>query len=425
MRYFLTAPVFALFAALLLLIQGPSLPVSRWSPSALAFTHCLTIGFLSMAMIGALLQILQVVAGVEVFKTRLTATAVHALLCAGCLLLCGGFLREEALLFMFALPCLLLGFGWLLAACAIGMWRTPAGTATYRAIRLSLGGLAIAVLIGALIASAFIWPLPLPLLLLTDLHASWGLLAWVGLLVAGVAFQVVPMFQVTELYPASLTRWLGNAVFVLLMLRSTIVLAAPVAWHWLRLPVELLLGSTFIAFGIATLQLIRRRKRPTSEATTLFWYTSAASLMGCMIVWLLAPWLMDASYAPTIALVTGVLFIVGFAYSVVNGMLYKIVPFLVWYHLQHRITDRSQRAPNVRQVIAPSAALAQFWTHIAALVLLLGACAWPQWLARPAALAFGVSSGWLLANLVRGTALYIRTLSGMPRPAPAHPVSPA
>ena len=43
----------------------------------------------------------------------------------------------------------------------------------------------------------------------------------------------------------------------------------------------------------------------------------------------------------------GVLMIVGFAMSVINGMLYKIVPFLVWFHLQSRRgpsgADRAQR----------------------------------------------------------------------------------
>ncbi|MDO8305560.1 MAG: hypothetical protein Q7T06_07195, partial [Herminiimonas sp.] len=81
--------------------------------------------------------------------------------------------------------------------------------------------LIITVLLGASMASAFAWQHAWPLMLLTDLHVLWGLAGWVGLLTIGIAFQVVPMFQVTPLYPIDITRVLTGALFMLLILWST------------------------------------------------------------------------------------------------------------------------------------------------------------------------------------------------------------
>ena len=46
LRFFVTAPVFAMAAGLLLLWAGPDLYASRWTPTALAFTHLITVGFM-------------------------------------------------------------------------------------------------------------------------------------------------------------------------------------------------------------------------------------------------------------------------------------------------------------------------------------------------------------------------------------------
>ena len=73
LRFFLTAPAFAMAAGLLLAATGTDGLASRWSPTTLALTHLMTLGFLGMAMLGALIQILPVVAGVAVAGTARTA----------------------------------------------------------------------------------------------------------------------------------------------------------------------------------------------------------------------------------------------------------------------------------------------------------------------------------------------------------------
>ena len=65
-RFFLSAPLFIIACALLVLFSGETLWLSRWQPNMLALTHGFTLGFLTMVMMGALLQLLPVIGGIGI-----------------------------------------------------------------------------------------------------------------------------------------------------------------------------------------------------------------------------------------------------------------------------------------------------------------------------------------------------------------------
>jgi len=395
LRFFLTAPLFAIAAAAALSWYGGAALASRWSMSTLALTHMLTLGFLAMAMCGALLQILPVVAGVLIPRAALTAAVAHMALTAGTTLLACGFALAQPLLFRLGGPLLGLAFCWLLAAAAPGLLRgMPEGAAaTVAGIRLALLSLAAAVVLGIALAAGLGWSLRLPLLKLTDLHAAWGLLGWVGLLVMGVAFQVIPMFQSTPPYPRWASRWLPLALWLAL---AAWTMAA--GWPGAAQRVPAMLAALALAgFALLTLNLLRQRKRVRADATTLFWRLAQASMVLCAVVYA-APWMVDEPARP---LLLGMLFIVGFGSSAVSGMLYKIVPFLLWYDLQSRPRMDRKTLPGIKALLPDRAAEQQFWLHLAALALLVAAPLAPQLLARPAAAAFGLSSLRLWLNLMR------------------------
>ena len=448
LRFFLTAPLFAMAAAIVLLWHGPQALASRWSPTTLALTHLMTLGFLCLSMIGALLQILPVVAGVTVPKPMLTARWVHLLLVAGAAVLSTAFLGTTPLLFILAMALLAAGFGWLLGACWLGLWRARSPGPTPHAIRLALIALLVTIALGLTLAGAFGGAFSLPtglsLVALTDLHATLGLGGWVGLLVIGVAFQVVPMFQVTPDYPNRARRWLATALFLLLgawaIGKSALDLsmigpaASAGAGAWVPEVLALLAAAGYVVFGLLTLNLLWRRKRPGPDPTTLFWYVGTTSLIACALLWVVGRWWPGMADSPAYPLGLGILSIVGFAYSIINGMLYKIVPFLVWYHLQtgfaplaataRKAKGARQSVPNVRQVIAETATRGQFVSHLVALLLLLAATLWPAQLARLAAAAFLLSSCWLWINLMGAARLYRGVSSRFLTLADARPEEP-
>jgi len=57
LRFFISAPVFAIAAIVLMLVSGPEVYQNRWLPETIAITHLITLGFISMVMVGAALQV--------------------------------------------------------------------------------------------------------------------------------------------------------------------------------------------------------------------------------------------------------------------------------------------------------------------------------------------------------------------------------
>ena len=100
-------------------------------------------------------------------------------------------------------------------------------------------------------------------------------------------------------------------------------------WTWLPL------AALLAIFAATTLWLLAHRRRKVGDASLAFWRLGLMSLLAAVACVPLA--LRQQSSDPTL-LLAGVLFMAGFALSVVNAMLYKIVPFLIWLHLQQRIS---------------------------------------------------------------------------------------
>lgn len=414
LRFFLTAPAFAAAAALVLLWGGADALQSRWSAPALAITHLLALGFMAMTMIGALLQILPVAGGIGVPHTLLTAAVVHVLLTLGTTALAAAFLFAQPWLFAFAAVLLAAGFLWFLAACAWGLWSRAEFDVTVIVIRHALAALFITALLGVTLAAGFAGSLSLSFMALVHLHVAWGLPGWIGLLAAGVAFQVVPMFLSTPLYPERLTRWLPRLWLAALLLRTPAGLPAFEHFRWAAAVSEAAIALAVAIFAAATLVLLYHRKRPGADVTVNFWRLGAASLLACALAWEAATLAPRLAALPSWPLLLGALFLVGFGYSIINGMLYKIVPFLAWYHLQSQATRHGQ-VPSVKRIVADADARRQFVVHAAALVLLLATCLHPEGLARPAALAFGTSSVFLGRNLLKAVAIYLAVRRPMAR----------
>jgi len=413
-RYFLSAPLLAAIAGLVAAFAGPDLLATRWSPALLAFTHLLTLGFAAMVMVGSLLQILPVVAGIAPPRAGWLAAGVHALLLAGTLLLAAGFVLGQAWPFRLAVPLLGMAFAWLAAAVLRATWGVADRGAMLPAVRLAVAALLVTAGLGVALGGAFGWQLALPMVALTDLHAAWGLAGWIGLLVVAVAFQVVPMFLVTPVYPASVTARLPRAVFALLFL-----LSLDAAWRiaggslpeWPASLVSALLAAALGLFALTTLLLLRRSKRAAVDATRLFWLVSMWSLLACAALWWLRLALpADSAVAERLGMLVGALFLLGFAWSVINGMLYKIVPFLVWYHLQAQLSGACGRAPNVKAILPDATARRQFRLHLAVLAAWIAAVAWPP-LLPAAGILLAASALSLWWNLLGATRMYCRLLA--------------
>lgn len=332
LSFFFTAPL-ALIAAGVLLLQGQA--------AQLALVHLGTVGFLLFVMLGALYQMLPVVAGAVVPRPR-GAHVVHALLVAGTIALVTAQAKGQAVFFLTAMGLLslaLLGFlvpaGWAAA-------RSRMSTPTAWGMRLALLGLAAVAIAGLRLA----WvrgghPFGGDWLALRLAHAHLGFLGWIGGLVSAVSWQVLPMFYLVAAPPLRLTRLvLGGVAVTLLALLGSVFAVVPFAVvPFLIIPGALAVWAVQPGWALRAL-LTRKRKR--KDATLHLWWVSMALAPVCLVLGALSAW----TSLEKLPQLYGLVVLWGWAGALVHGMLMRIVPFLVWLHWC---------APRVGQPGVPSA----------------------------------------------------------------------
>src|SRR5574337_752608 len=381
LRFFLTATLFGVSTGLLLAWGHVEIFASRWTPAALAAVHLTTAGFMLQVMGGALFQFMPVAVGANLPWPRVAAGLIHPALTLGGMALPAGFLFTATGLLELGAVAAGLGSLGLAALGLLALGRSSALGSTVPALRLALVGLVLAALAGAGLVFARAGDAPAAMMALSPRHVGWALGGWgLGLLVA-VAWQVVPMFQLTPPYHPAVTR------------SSTWALAAVLAAGALPLvgPAALLWGLAALAgaFAVHTLVLQASRRRGRIDATLRFWQMAMVAL------------LLAVAAAPA-----GVVLEAGVFPAVMMGMLYKIVPFVVWLHLKNRM----QRPPLMPKIIPEAGQVRHVYLHLAAVLLLLPA-PWVPVLAVPGGILLAASNLWMLRALVGALRCYRASLA--------------
>ena len=414
LRFFLTAPLFGVLAGIVVMVEGETVFASRWSPALIGVTHLLTLGWLAMVMIGALFQVVPVLSGRGIPAATRIAAPVHFSLTLGTLALAFGLAASSPRLVALGLGGLLaafLVFGTLLA------WRVlrpSRGGGALFTIRFAVLALFATVALGAWMAAGIAWPsLGIPYRVSTDSHARFGLFGWVLLLVMGVSQQVVPMFHVTPPFPTAIARGCGATVF-----GGLILLATSDARLAIVIGTSAIAGAS-LAWGIALLVLLARRKRRRVDATVRAWQLACWVLIGT------APFAWQIAVAPGSAvsfvapqqhaLLLGVLVVLGFCVTVVLGMLQKIVPFLAFTHLQRRALKNPAAIPllpAMEDFVSTRAATIQVSIHATAIAVAIAAVFEPA-AARAAGAALCVDFAFCAVNLMRAALRHRRAVASV------------
>jgi len=309
-RFFVTAPAFGILAAAVMAWTASAGLADRWAPAMLAVTHLLTLGYMGMVMLGALIQVFPVVIGHPLRQTPRVGATVHVSLTIGVVLLAAAFLTTLDGLMLAAILMLVAAVLTFSAAAIATLAAVRTWGDTARAIALALAAFLVMSGFGVWLALGHAGQLPLARQW-TDMHAGWGLAGWVPLLLMGVAYQVVPMFQLTPNYPRILSMTLPALLFAMLV---TATLA-----QWLALPAWLtglsqaVAGLVLAGFAITTLALQRRRRRWRPDVTVNYWQLGLVCLALAVGVWLAGQWLTGLRADARYPLMLGVLMIPGFS----------------------------------------------------------------------------------------------------------------
>ncbi|WP_424680920.1 hypothetical protein [Frateuria sp. YIM B11624] len=381
LRFLFATPCWGVAGAVLLLVDGDAAWLTRWHPATLALVHVWTLGVLGNAMFGSLLQFLPAAVGAPLHGGR-GAPWLHVVFNLGVLLLVIGLhaqARGPSLAAGILLPT---SFAWLAAMTLPGLLATAGERLLRAGIGTSLGFGLLAALAGGALALLLGLRIPWPLAAV-DVHAAFGVLGWMVVLLAAVARVTMPMFQGTGRVP---TFAQGSWLVVL-----ALALPAASAWHLAHegdrvLPATVAAGGA--SFAIAALWLQWRVPRSRQNALYLHWRAGLLALVLAAMALVAGRGLL----AGALALGIGLPLLVG-------GMALEIVPFIGWIALRRRV-PRGVQLPGVQRLLADASKRRALLAQGAAAPLLVAAVLWPQpWLARLAALA------QLVAWVVHGSAL--------------------
>jgi hypothetical protein len=402
LRYLVAAALAFVLAALALPWLADALAGHYYQPRVFALTHLLTLGWITLSIMGASYQLIPIVLERPIWSERL-ARAQFLVLVVGIAGMVGHFFIAEWSGLLWSAGLVALGVGAHLVNAAMSLRGRPRGSFTGRLVALAFAALGLTVLFGGTLAFDHVVKL-LPGSVLASVHAHvhLALLGFVLPMVIGVAARVYPMFLLAR-EPAGR---LGAAQLWGLVTGPPLVVAG-IAFDARPLTV---VGALAVAAAIAghvawVVGMVREGKRPALDWGLRLVLTGTAFLVLTTLIGLgLAVGLVTG---PRYGLAYAIVALGGWASLTIAGMMLKIVPFLVWYRAY---------APRVGR--APVPTLAQLsWIageRAAAALLAAGVCGLalavvagdPRWIRAAAvltatgALAFAATLACVLHHLM-------------------------
>jgi len=406
LSWFGWALIFLIGAGLWLLLDPGMLLADHAAPLTVAWVHACILGFLASVTFGAAYQLLPVAVGEPLWSLRLPwlHQALHVLgvpylVCA----LARGAYDQAA----FAGAVLLSGFLLFSLNCLATFNRAKTKDVVGIAFALSAVWLVLTALAGILAAvnrqSAF---LPVPVLAWLRLHAHIGMAGFFITMIQGAAFRLLPMFTLGDV------RDWGRVALGLSLSQGGLV---GLAFCWVenleagRVAFSLLLTAGIAVSAREALAVIKSRRRRLLDEGLQSFIAGGVCLLLSLVFGLLlhSTELLDGLAAGRSTVLYGVLLIGGALLPMVCGMLFKIVPFLVWMRAYAPLIGRT-RVPLAAELSSPRLEQAWLECHLGALVLLALGLARPEPFWLPLAAAVLLASQLLLALVLGRAALHLR-----------------
>lgn len=401
-RFFVTAPLFGILAGILMLLSDPQSLMNRFSPETIVVAHAMAIGAFGFIMLGAMTQMLPVLAGVKIAKVDLVTKISHALLVAGTLFMIFGMYNSVSKLTLAASVLLGAGFLIMIVSMLLAFRGVVHVTASVRAMVTSLVFAFIIVLMGMHLLSSYgIGKFSSHHLLFANIHSVWATFGFAGVLIIGAAFHVLPMFYVAPRFKKFCKQkvvWLITIGLILWLLLNIFADSyATIAKIWVAM--------FFWAFATTVFLKLNARRRPVSDATVWYWRSAAIFMtLGTF------SWVINDFYDTQYIVIVSVLIGGGFIFSIMQGMLYKIVPFLIWFHLNAK---GYMSIPTMNDMIDKKMSKVQFVLYIVSLVGFVISFFIPSLLAI-FAITFIVSMAILEYNIISPILIYAKTIKTKP-----------
>lgn len=379
----------------------------------LGWVHVAVLLWLNLIVFGVLFQFVPVVLNVRLGSEKLAWAQLFFYL-PGAIGMAAAFWigRLDWPLHAFA-TVLWVGFFLFIWNMLVTYRKVTAWTLTARCIYAAVLYLLATIMLGLFLSIHLAYPMgSISHLTLLKLHAHFGLVGWLLMLVMGISMKLLPMFLLSHNYstrPGEAAFYLVNAG--LLAWSLGVVLDWP---GWARAISAGVLAIGVICYLAQAFTIFRKRNKLKSDphrrhtvrrmefplrfAACAYGVLAAAVLTGAALAvfWRVIP----VDYHNQLVLVYGALIFLGFFSLLTQSFLYKIVPFLVWLTKFSNTAGRV-KTPRIETLAPRKAAVAQLTTYCVgtALIALSLALSLPWMTGAGGALVF-VSAGWLPCNLI-------------------------
>lgn len=344
----------ALFGILLPWVLPEALQAPDF-PRVLALVHIVTLGWLTMTIMGASLQLIPVIVVAPLRGTRFVHWQ-YPVFTGGVVLLVSGFWWMQPWLLITGGSLIILAVIHHVIVIGVTLAHASKRPLTVYFLGTSLLYLCIVVGLGLTAALNFQFGFlttGFDQLLLT--HITLGLVGWLSSTLIGVSYTLTRLFALAHSHDDRL----GRIVFLLLN-TSIIGLACGFLFSAFILIIAsgMLLSATVWLFAFDYWRMLHVRHRKVLDTTQ--YHAIAAVLYFALIVPLgvLVP--LFHLQQPEILAVLLLLTLVGWLGQSTTGYLYKIVPFLIWHKRYGPLVGR-QKVPLMRDMIHQRWATLSLW----------------------------------------------------------------
>lgn len=386
----------ALFGVLLPFV-APQALLAPGFPHVLALAHIATLGWLTMTIMGASLQLVPVIVVSPLRGARLWPAQYPVYLLGVSLMVSGFWFTRTPLLIAggVLVVCAALHYAGIMFATLLGASTRPLSV---RYLMASVSYLCVVVTLGLTAALnfqfGFLGAAANRLLLA---HITLGVIGWLTTTLMGVSYTLMPMFALVH----GQSDVAGRRIFILLNV-GVIGLAAGFALS--SSPAEALAGFLLVIavalFAWDYARMLRRRKRRPLDVTQRH---ALAGVCYLVCITLVTPILAltGAWRHEQIAVGLALAAFVGWLGQSAIGYLYKIIPFLIWQTRYGPLVGK-QPVPLMRDLISQRGAAISLWLVNGALpvVILAAALGWVA-LLQIAATALAAGLALAAGNIIR------------------------
>jgi len=420
---FILTGVLALFTGVGWLIARPALLTTyHYSQYIIAVTHLFVLGWICSVVMGAVYQLVPVALETRLFSERMARVqfVFHVVGFIGMVWMFNAWNMKQVGHFG---SVLFVGVGLFVYNIARTLFRVPKWNVTATAVTAAIIWLSLAVTAGLFIAAGKCsYQGEDALTGATGVHQMISGLRWVGafmshfeplaamnahahlgsvgcfiMLIVGVSYKLIPMFTLSEIQCK--IRAISSIVLLNIGLAGAfmaILLRSP----W-KFAFALVLIAALALFGIEIIAILRARKRRVLDWGLKYFLTAIAMLAPlCALAGVLTwPGLPFNRLTGQLENLYGFLGLIGVVSFAILGMLYKIVPFLVWFGTYSRHVGRS-RIPALADLYSEKWQIAGYLAFVCGLLIAsVGIVLSNPTVVRAGCILIGINMATLAVNL--------------------------